>query len=375
METKFGKFTTTRAFERLLLFLVVAATCYMGLRAGNAAAFLWGRGCYVPAFVLTLLILLLLAYGQQAGNARRIDRWCKRFSGCFLSFLLYGVLTLLVSDLAGLIFRFSQPVRAWLVLAAAVFSLLFLLYGNVHARKLHTVRYTVNLEEGNGSTKIVLLSDLHIGIYIGEAYLKHVVDQVNHLAPDMVILAGDLFDGSLPAGDRELDRIAAVLRILFAPGGVYAVVGNHDPSVTQARFRHFLEKANIRLLYNETVELPQMNLVGRAGIVDQKDLRVPLGYILQGSNPKKRTVVVDHDPQGIREAASCGADLVLCGHTHKGQFFPMTALAKWANGKSYFYGAGVFGKTHSIISAGTGFFQIPIRIGTNSEIVLIDVRW
>ena len=78
-------------------------------------------------------------------------------------------------------------------------------------------------------------------------------------------------------------------------------------------------------------------------------------------------MVLDHDPGKIPEAVSFGVDLVLCGHTHKGQFFPVTYFTKWANGKHYFYGHEVFGKTHAVICAGTGFFQLPVRLGTDNE--------
>ena len=108
----------------------------------------------------------------------------------------------------------------------------------------------------------------------------------------------------------------------------------------------------------------------RAGIVDMEAVRAPLEDILRNADSGKPTIVLDHAPQGIREAASCGVDLVLCGHTHKGQLFPLTILTRLANGAQYFYGYGVSEKNSSVISAGTGFFGLPIRIRTDSEIVV-----
>lgn len=63
---------------------------------------------------------------------------------------------------------------------------------------------------------------------------------------------------------------------------------------------------------------------------------------------------------------------MLCGHTHKGQFFPATFFTRLAYGKKDFYGFAKREETQSIVSAGTGYFQMPMRIGSNSEIVLIE---
>ena len=374
MKMKFGKWITSKGFAKLFLVILVAAICYMGLRAGEGAALLWGWNLYVPIFSVLFVMLLVLAYSQKVGTGRRFDRICKQISSCFLCFLLYDVLALVMFDLAGWIFSFSPAVRGRLIFGTALISAFLLLWGWVHARRLKTVRYTVDLGKQGRDTRIVLLSDLHIGAFIGEDYLKKVAAEVNRVRPEVVVIAGDLFDGCLPATDRELQQIAAVFRSIQAPGGVYAVTGNHDPGVDETRFLRLFEDAHVRLLYNETLELPQFYLIGRAGIVDMKDIWVPLDGLIRQTEPGKPVIILDHDPQGIREAISCGSDLVLCGHTHKGQFFPMDFLTRWANGKEYFYGYNRTGKTQSIISAGTGFFQLPIRLGTDSEVVVIDCR-
>lgn len=365
----------TRGFAAIFIAVLIAAMGYMGLRIGNAIEWACGVRLYAPIAALLLLIFIMLAYSQNAKAKGRIGDICKRVTAYFLCFLLYDVLAMLVFDLMGLAFGFSRGVRAWLILAAAALSGLLLAYGRAHARRIETVAYSVALEGQGRRIRLALMSDLHIGLFVREDHLRKAVQRVNGLEPDLVAISGDLFDGCLPRDDGELREIAAVFRKIQAPSGVYAVVGNHDPSASDARFRRFLDEAGIRLLYNEAAELPAFTLIGRAGIVDMKDVRVPLEDMMRQVNPGKPVIVLDHDPQGIREAAACGADLVLCGHTHKGQFFPMTGLTRLANGRDYFYGQGVFGKTHAIICAGTGFFGLPIRIGTDSEVVAVDIRW
>ena len=89
---------------------------------------------------------------------------------------------------------------------------------------------------------------------------------------------------------------------------------------------------------------------------------------------KKPVVVIDHNPLGIEEGVEADVALLLCGHTHKGQFFPATLFTKWFYGARGFYGHFQTGKIHSVVTSGAGYFQLPIRIGTNSEIVVMHLN-
>ena len=133
-----------------------------------------------------------------------------------------------------------------------------------------------------------------------------------------------------------------------------------------------MKAAKIRLLNDEIKELSKINLIGRTDEANNE--RCEVSNILSKIELQKPTVVLDHKPENITEAAEYGADLVLCGHTHKGQMFPITLFTKWANGKNCFYGHHISGKTHSIITSGVGFFELPVRIGTNNEIVDIYLQ-
>lgn len=371
METAFGKWLKRKQSVMFLRLILVISTLYAGWRLGGALEEIFAANLHISIAVLFVL-LFGLSFTQLAGNRNRPLRIGKVVSAYFLCFLVYDVPALLLVDLMALLLRPTPGAKAALILFAALLTGILLLYGSVHARNRKKVFYTVPLEGQNTHTRIVLLSDLHLGIFVGTAQLEKIVQEVNRESPDFVMITGDIFDGYLPA-KKELSDIAALFRQLSAKEGVYAVSGNHDPDGTDRDFLQFFKEAHIHFLCNEALELPQWNVVGRTGIVDMEGVRVPLTDLLGQGCPQKPVIVLDHDPQGIREAAACGVDLVLCGHTHKGQFFPMTKLTKLANGPRYFYGYGPFGKTRSVISAGTGFFGLPIRIGTNSEIVVIDV--
>ena len=118
------------------------------------------------------------------------------------------------------------------------------------------------------------------------------------------------------------------------------------------------------MLVDEIIETEDFIIIGRDDI---------------NSNPKRKAltekpkILMDHNPVGIADGIQNNIDLVVCGHTHKGQFFPANLFTKWSYGKQGFYGYSKTNKTHSIVSSGAGYFQMPIRIGTNSEIVQIDI--
>ena len=126
------------------------------------------------------------------------------------------------------------------------------------------------------------------------------------------------------------------------------------------------------MLNNKAVELSEFILAGRTDAANNE--RKQIREILTGAKCEKPVILVDHDPQGILEAQQYGIPLVLCGHTHKGQFWPMDFFTKWANGEHYFYGQETFGNTQAIISSGAGYFNLPLRVGSDNEVVEIVIN-
>ena len=136
--------------------------------------------------------------------------------------------------------------------------------------------------------------------------------------------------------------------------------------------RRFFQEAGIHLLVDACAETADFLVVGRDDILGNPH-RKPLEELLGEGASEKPVIVVDHNPLGIDDGVRLGADLVLCGHTHKGQFFPATVFTKLAYGPRGFYGHYQTGRTHSVVSAGAGYFQLPVRLGTDSEIVALQV--
>ena len=366
MNTPFGKLIEKSGFGTIFQMVVLVSVVCGALMNGYAVGLLLGNFWLSGLVALVYVVLGVLVLMQQKVMEKWINRRFETAMGFVSCFMIYDFMILLVWGILALAFSASQRGNAVGIIASDILAALVVAVGYWHTRTIRTPAYSVDLGLGE-DYRIVLLSDIHLGVFVGEKHVRRMVETVNQLDADLVVISGDIIDvnNHILADSQELSKISALLRGMKAREGIYAALGNHDPSVENAVFRRFLQDAHIRLLHNEAVQLSCINLIGRSD--ERRNHRCPIGEFAEQIDRSMPVVVLDHDPGKIPEAVSFGADLVLCGHTHKGQFFPVTYFTKWANGKYYFYGHEVFVKTHAVICAGTGFFQLPVRLGTDNE--------
>ena len=116
--------------------------------------------------------------------------------------------------------------------------------------------------------------------------------------------------------DKELAKISSVFQKIKAKDGVFAVLGNHDPNIANKRFHDFLNASHIQLLHNQVIQISGLNLVGRTDASNNE--RCSMESLATQIHPALPTIVLDHNPAGIRQAIPFQVDLVLSGHTHKG---------------------------------------------------------
>lgn len=185
------------------------------------------------------------------------------------------------------------------------------------------------------------------------------------------MLAGDTFDDSTFENKGNSETLNQLKR-LTSKFKVYAILGNHDPASQDTKIREFFKKSHIHLLIDDDLNTKHFYLIGRDGISNNPN-RKSLDSIIN-KNIHKPTIVLDHNPAGIQEAMQNNIDLILCGHTHRGQFFPANIFTELAYGKESYYGYAKRDNTQSIVSSGCGYFQIPMRIATSSEIVMIHIN-
>ncbi|HEY2513560.1 MAG TPA: metallophosphoesterase [Polyangiaceae bacterium] len=220
---------------------------------------------------------------------------------------------------------------------------------------------------------IVQLSDVHIGPTIGRAFLEDVVARTNALKPDLIVITGDLVDGSV----EHLKDAVAPLADLRAVDGVYFVTGNHEYFSGVDEWLAYLKTLGVRVLRNERVSIGGADGFDLAGVDDWTAARYGHGHgadlsrALQGRDRNRGLILLAHQPKQVFEAAEADVDLQLSGHTHGGQMFPFGYLVKLQ--QPYVGGFHMHQGTALYVSRGTGYWGPPMRVGAPAEITHIEL--
>ena len=371
MQQWFSKFIRGRLFSVLFCILGLSLIGYLSTRLGALVEAFTALDLRIWIFVVQLIFFTyMLAYFHSRKPEKK--SW-KLFELCSVLFCFFPSIAIcfLVFDGAALVFELGDD-RLYLIPLLLAFFVTG--YGFLHARRLRVKEYHIRLAAVGAAkqVKLVLLSDIHAGNYVDRRQLHRIVSAANQVNADLVIMAGDTFDQDA-FWRCDLAAVRDELRALRPKGRVYAVLGNHDPDSSHGEVREFFREAGVGLLVDECAETEDFIVIGRDDILGNPN-RKTLDEMIRGAVSPKPKLVIDHNPVGIDEAAAEHVELILCGHTHKGQFFPATLFTKLAYGARGFYGHCKTGHTHSIVSAGAGYFQLPVRFGTNSEVAVIHVE-
>ncbi|MCL2668855.1 MAG: metallophosphoesterase, partial [Micrococcales bacterium] len=189
--------------------------------------------------------------------------------------------------------------------------------------------------------------------------------------PDLVCIVGDTFNDSYN-DIKNPDRAIKLFASINSTYGTYASLGNHDAGPTLDKMIGMLDKAGVVLLTEDHVVIDdRLVLVGRAdrSWADAPD-RKPTSTVLAGLDPALPVVVMDHNPSNITDYDT-SVDLIVCGHTHRGQFFPVNIMTMLSYPIDYGHRTRA---PQVIVTSGAGTWGIPLRIGSNSEVVTINVH-
>ncbi|WP_202210555.1 metallophosphoesterase [Pseudomonas paraversuta] len=224
--------------------------------------------------------------------------------------------------------------------------------------------------------RIVQLTDLHASRLLQAPWLQAVVDKTNALKPDLILITGDLVDGSPRA---RVDDVQP-LKDLRARYGVFAIPGNHEYYVDYVHWLPAFEHLGLHMLLNEHVLITHngRDLV-LAGVTDKaaQPFKLPEPDIikaLKGAPAGDPVILLSHRPGGALLNAGQGVDLQLSGHTHGGQILGPHLIAKWAN-EGFVSGLYAVAGMQLYVSNGTGLWNgFPVRLGRPSEITEIVLR-
>lgn len=281
------------------------------------------------------------------------------FASC-LAWAAFGITRLLAPD---------WPSRSILYACFGI-GLAAGLYGLINSALIRVRRIPIkltNLPDSWRGRVAALVTDAHLGHIRGVGFARRLVAKISRLQPDLVLIGGDLYDGTA----ANAQRLAEPLRTIAAPLGAYFITGNHEEFHHRAQYIEAIEGVGVRVLNNEKVVLDGVQLVG----VHDRDSALPDRFraILRDAqlDPEAPSILLTHAPNLLGIAADEKIDLQLSGHTHGGQFFPFTWFTSRIYGP-FVYGLNRLGDLLVYTSYGAGTWGPPLRVGTNPEIVLFS---
>lgn len=370
----------------ILLSLLCGITFYLSRRLYRGiSVFLPGaRFWMIAAVVIMMVIITVIGFGRAFMPFPKEVKSVFGLAGsCFMGVILYLLIFTVCADLLfalprifKLSFTTHRFFNGFVTVGVVAATALTCICGFVNANKIEHVYYNIHGQGKHGASdlKIVMISDLHLGAVCSEGRLEKIVSEINAKNPDLVCIAGDFFDtdfGAIQAPDKAEEK----LRKISSKYGVYACLGNHDCGGTLPEMKDFLKRANIELLEDSyTIIENKAVLVGRLDSAPiggyEEAVRKPFSEVVdfEGQLP---VIVLDHNPMNIDEYAS-DADLVLCGHTHKGQIFPGNLITSSMYTVDYGYYRKDSESPHVVVSSGVGTWGMPMRVGSDCEIVTIE---
>ena len=236
--------------------------------------------------------------------------------------------------------------------------------------QLNRVQFPLaKLPRAMDQTRLVLVSDIHLGPLTGTRHVGRIVELINSVNADFVCIVGDLVDGTV----AELGRFATPLKDIESRRGAYFVTGNHEYYSGFQPWIDEVARLGVRPLRNERVALDGLDLagvndLGGADYGDGPDFARALG----DRDRKRPVVLMAHQPIVAHQAAPFGVDLQVSGHTHGGQMAPFNLLVKLQ--QPVVSGLGDVDGVPVFVTNGAGFWGPPVRVGAPPQVTVIELR-
>ena len=328
-----------------------------------------------PFFTYMLLCMALAPLFAGAAVITGASRFLARFAGRFSSAAAGPRCNLQRRN-------FLKAAAAGVAAPVAAPSLYGMYVGSAQLRTDEVDLFFSDLPAGLDGFTIAQISDMHVGPFMDGAMLQSIARRINGMAPDMVVITGDIINWGSTYIDEAIEGLAG----LHAEYGVYGVLGNHDFYCDTARLCAGLEKQGVQLLRNgwRDIRLENGAVLQLAGIDDPqlrlaKDMHAPYLKNALGNAPDGAfRILLSHRPTVFDSAAQMGCRLTLAGHTHAGQIIsPFGTGRKWSFAKLFFerdYGLFELNGSYLYINRGLGVVGPPLRINCPREITRLVLR-
>ena len=374
-----------RVLIMITLFLLIysAFNVYIGL---NGLVYLESLDFQVtPWLYWTLLMIIAFSYlfGRLPILQGRTTRFLKVIGSYYFAIMEYSIILLpLVNLAAWLLKRSGVDSSSYIPLLGSSVLVIFailLLWGSRNAWSPVVRTYDFKVDKQAGGLKdlrVAMVSDIHLGNIVGNRHLSKLVSRMNTLQPDLILLPGDIIDDDIEPFLRN--SMSTVMKELKAKYGVFAALGNHEYYGGHLEsYTREMNSIGIKVLLDETILVNDaFYVVGRkdkTAETMEPNGRLPVSELLQPLDHTKPIIVMDHQPYRFDLASAAGADVLLSGHTHRGQFAPN----HWVTGRLFEIDWGYLlkDKLHVIVSSGYGTWGPPIRLASRSEIIELVIHF
>lgn len=372
----------TIIFITTALLVWIAVNYYIGW---HLAIFLQWSGIdngFIFWPVFTIVIFSYLIGRAGGGLLGPLSRLLKVIGAIYFGVLQFAVLLLIPADIAGLLFhaagvsyRTIIGVEGTIVIALLI---VLLAWGSRNAWSPVIRSYEITVEKKAGprrSLTLAVASDIHLGNIVGNRHLRRLLRLVDQIKPDLILLPGDVIDDVIEPFVRN--AMSDTLSKLKAPLGTYAVLGNHEYYGGHiAQYTERMKAIGIPVLQDERVMIEgSFYLAGRKDRTAEsmKGGRLSVEELLDGADRSLPILLMDHQPHQFQKAADAGVDLLLCGHTHRGQLAPN----HWITRRLFELDWGYMRKAamHVFVSSGFGSWGPPVRLASRSEVLKIVVHF
>ena len=332
---------------------------------------------WIMVLAITNSLLLLTVIKLFANSYRWISAWMLVMHFMMLTALSTSVLYAglwLLSELSSSAFYDLEILAIGLRIFALLFFIGLFIYSLYSAYVPVVRKLSIKINKPlNNPLRIAVASDLHLGRLFGNRAIARLHALINRHQADILLMPGDIMDDNTQAfTDYNMAEDLAKL-VTSLPYGIYATLGNHDLYGHEQPISQALQDAGVQLLNDDVTCLSHQGqpiwLLGRFD--NHKRQRVATTELLAQINTTEPVILLDHRPSDIMAHSQLSIDLQVSGHTHNGQIFPANFIVNAINRLGYGYEE--IGTGHFVVSSGYGFWGIPFRLGSRSEIWLITL--
>ena len=264
-------------------------------------------------------------------------------------------------------------------------TIVILILGYFNLHNVVATKYTIYTDKSirNDGYKVALLADIHYGVSIDDNELLEKCIEISSKNPDIVILCGDMVDNLTTK--EQMNSLFNHLSTIKSQYGIFYVHGNHDRPMSMINSEYSeqdliesIENNGIKILKDDIAQITDdFVIIGREdrSVDRSQNKRLSIKELISQVDKQDFILTLDHQPNEYNENANAGTDLLLSGHTHGGQIFPLDIIQEIIP-----FNDGVYGlyqldnNSQAIVTSGVAGWAFPVKTAAPAEYVIIDIK-